>query len=344
MSRIRTGFTLVELLVVIAIIGILVGLLLPAVQQAREAARRMQCQNNIHNLAIAMHNYHDTFKAFPAGVTAWRTIGVGATNTNAGTDGTANGQFYDGMWSWPAFVLPFMEQTALYNQLNFSQRPWVEERGDAWFYTTGPDATTAAQFNKAQCSSMPPTFSCPSTPRIGSPGMYKDYAMNAGQGQSTAANPLPGGTNLSSCCTERATAGNGIGFKASYVQMAWITDGTSNTFMILEQASAIPKWKYPTNPFIWTNHQSQGLALSNQADTPFPPNMDPIFQVSRVGSPLSNGVGIGLVGRNTRSWHTGGINTANCDGSVRFVPNTVATIPWRAMFTRNGNEVVTVEN
>ncbi len=344
MSKRRLGFTLVELLVVIAIIGILVGLLLPAVQQAREAARRMQCQNNLHNLAIAFHNYHDTFKAFPAGNTAWRTIGIGATNSNAGNDGEANGQFYDGMWSWSAAILPFMEQNALFNQINFSRRPWVEERGDAWFYTTGPDNTASALVNRAVSSLMPPSFACPSTPKLGTPNMYKDYAMNAGQGQSTNANPLLGGTNLSSCCPERATQGNGIGYKNGYVQMGWISDGTSNTYLLLEQASAIPKWRFPTNPFFWTNHQSQGLALSNQADQPLPPNMEPVFQVSRTGSPLSNNPGIGLVGRNTRSFHTGGINAALCDGSVRFTSSAVATLVWRGTFTRNGGEVVQLDN
>ncbi len=341
------GFTLVELLVVIAIIGILVGLLLPAVQQAREAARRMQCQNNLHNLGIAFHNYHDTYKRFPAGATSWKFIGNGATNNGAGAggvNGENNGAYFDGMWSWSASILPFMEQTALFNSLNFSGRPWVEERGDAWFYTTGPDNTAAALLNKAACSQMPSSFACPSTPKVGSPNMYKDYAMNAGQGQNGGAITLPGGTALSSCCPERATAGNGIGYKHSYLTMASIPDGTSNTFMLLEQASTIPKWKFPTNPFIWTNHHSQGLAIANQGAVPFPPNIDPVLQVSRVGSPLRDGPGYGLVGRNTRGYHAGGINTANCDASVRFVSGTVAALPWRAMFTRDGGEVVQIDN
>ena len=102
-SHRRVGFTLVELLVVIAIIGILVGLLLPAVQAAREAARRMQCSNNLKQLGLSMHNYESTYQKFPmANVVNFRTA----------TDLRGDG------WTWHARILPFVEQTALYNQVN----------------------------------------------------------------------------------------------------------------------------------------------------------------------------------------------------------------------------------
>jgi prepilin-type N-terminal cleavage/methylation domain-containing protein len=100
------GFTLVELLVVIAIIGVLVSLLLPAVQAAREAARRMQCSNNLHQIGMGMHNYHDVFLAFP----------VGVTNSVAG-----NGNGSNGNWTWPARLLPFVEQGTLYDQLRVGE-------------------------------------------------------------------------------------------------------------------------------------------------------------------------------------------------------------------------------
>ena len=341
MKRSRMGFTLVELLVVIAIIGILVGLLLPAVQAAREAARRMQCSNNAHNLALALHNYHDTYKRFPAGVTAWNGMNNGADRNNGSPE--ANGGFYNGMWSWSAFILPFMEGQNLYNTINFNRRPWVEERGDAWFFDTGADTTAFAVVNQAVSAQMPPSFACPSTPQSFT-GKYKDYALNAGHGPNGGTNVQAGGTLINTCCPERATIASGIAHKNSYIKMAQITDGTSNTLMIIEQSSMIPKWRFPTNPIFWTNHQSQGLALSNQGATNFPPNQNPVFQVSRPGSPLSDGPGIGLVGRCSRSFHTGGINTAMADGSVRFLSETIAGIPWRAMHTRDGGEVVTVED
>ena len=341
MKRLRLGFTLVELLVVIAIIGILVGLLLPAVQAAREAARRMQCSNNAHNLAIALHNYHDTYKRFPAGVTAWAGMNSGADRNNGAPEN--NGGFYNGMWSWAAYVLPFMEGQNVYNTINFNRRPWVEERGDAWFFDVGPDNTVFAAPNINVSRLMPPSYACPSTPQSFS-GKYKDYALNAGHGPSGGSNVQAGGTAISSCCPERAITAGGIAHKNSYIKMAQITDGTSNTLMILEQSSMIPKWRYPTNPIFWTNHQSQGLAISNQGATNFPPNQEPVFQVSRPSSPLSPGPGIGLTGRCSRSFHTGGINTAMADGSVRFLTETIAGIPWRALHTRDGGEIVTVED
>ncbi len=107
-TRPRIAFTLVELLVVIAIIGVLVGLLLPAVQSAREAARRMQCSNNLKQLALSLHNYESTHKTFPPGSVLPRVFAVyppTATNNTAKTAG----------WTWSSFILPFIEQTALYD-------------------------------------------------------------------------------------------------------------------------------------------------------------------------------------------------------------------------------------
>jgi len=250
------GFTLVELLVVIAIIGVLVALLLPAVQAAREASRRMQCGNNLKQLALAYHNYHDTNKQFPAGNLAMNAWSNGANNRS----GTAelNGGFYDGMWGWPVAILPLMEGANLANQFDLNQRPYVAERSDIWFSTFGPETTHGAQ-NVAPCQQMPKAFSCPSTPPPGGRGQYKDYAINAG-----------GGVNISSCCPERALDSDGVGHKNSKVRMAEITDGTSNTFLHLEQAStyselgrAPTKFKgLPTNPFVWVNHHSQGMAIA----------------------------------------------------------------------------------
>ena len=107
----KNAFTLVELLVVIAIIGILVGLLLPAVQAAREAARRMQCTNNLKQMGLALHNYHDANRRFPAGGN-WKTpAGVVAGRGNRPLRG--NG------WAWTTAILPYIEQSSVYNQLVF---------------------------------------------------------------------------------------------------------------------------------------------------------------------------------------------------------------------------------
>src|SRR5437588_4463831 len=127
-ARIRRAFTLVELLVVIAIIGVLVALLLPAVQAAREAARRSQCSNNLKQLALAYHNYHDTNLQFPAGNIALNAWSIGADHIS----GTAelNGGCYNGMWGWPIAILPFVEGGNLADQFDFAHRPYVSELSD----------------------------------------------------------------------------------------------------------------------------------------------------------------------------------------------------------------------
>jgi prepilin-type N-terminal cleavage/methylation domain-containing protein len=319
----RAGFTLVELLVVIAIIGVLVALLLPAVQAAREAARRMQCGNNLKQLTLAFHNYHDTFNAFPAGNLATNLQSTNANNKSGTAE--ANGGFYDGMWGWPAAILPYVEGTNLRNQFDFNTKPYVAERSDIWFGTFGPENRHGPQ-NVLPCTQMPKTFVCPTTPRVSGPYAYKDYALNAG-----------GGINISACCPERALESDGIGHKNSKVRMAEVTDGTSNTFLLLEQASTYvelargtgTKFRgLPTNPFVWVSHHSQGLAIAAVGTgRPMPPNPVPALMQSW-----------GQNARTVWGYHPTGIQASLVDGSVHFIPNTIAQVTWQGTFTRNGGE------
>ena len=323
-----SGFTLVELLVVIAIIGVLVALLLPAVQSARESARRTQCTNNLKQIALAYHNYHDTQNRFPAGCLALNSQSAGANNRSGTAE--AEGGFYDGMWGWPVAIMPFMEASNTADAFDTNSLPYVKERSDVWFSTFGPETKHGAA-NVLPCTLMPKTFACPSTPVSGKGGanQFKDYAINAGSG-----------FNMSSCCPDRALESDGIGHKNSKVKMPDITDGTSNTFMHLEQAATYPelargsgtkyKW-YPTNPFVWVNHHSQVMALASISGTarPMMPNPPP---------PLMQAWGQN--GRTVWSFHTGGVMASLCDGSVRFVPNTVSQNVWFATFTRAGGEAV----
>ena len=337
MKKCKTGFTLVELLVVIAIIGVLVGLLLPAVQAAREAARRMQCSNNLHNLALAMHNYMDTYKQrLPAGVAAWNGNQLGAQRIVLTPE--AAGGSYNGMLGWALSILPYMEAGNLYNQWNVGGRPHTLDKGDVFYAEYTEDTTAAALLNKPLCQLMPPSLSCPSSPLVGAPNHYKDYAMNAGQGRNNTTIPLLGGTNMNDCCPERATTGNGVGYKNSYVKLGGIIDGTSNTLLLVEQGKSLARWSHPTNPFLWVNTQSQGMSMSNMDATPYPPNMNP-----DVMTKLTSAGGLALTGRCAWSFHTGGIEAALCDGSVRFISSNIAAISWRALHTRDGSEVVSVE-
>lgn len=133
------GFTLIELLVVIAIIAILIALLLPAVQQAREAARRTQCRNNLKQIGLAVHNYHDTYNRFPIGF-----LDVVGGNSERTTSG----------WAWSAYILPYLEQANVFTKLDFSTTP---------FALTSPGG--AAVPNQSLMSTIVPGYSCPSDPK-----------------------------------------------------------------------------------------------------------------------------------------------------------------------------------
>ncbi|MCA9011435.1 MAG: DUF1559 domain-containing protein [Planctomycetaceae bacterium] len=208
MTRSRRGFSLIELLVVIAVIAILVSLLLPAVQQAREAARRTQCRNNLKQLGLALHNYHDTHRVFPPG----SLPGTGLA------------------WGFVAHTLPFFEQTSVYNTIDFAQT-------DCAVFLKAQQS--AGQANAA--SVVLSILACPSDPRSGtlllsgplgpSPDTYdagivcpSNYLGVAGSRESAAWCPYSGITN-----------GNGMMFTSSRVRMSDITDGTSNTLMLGER-------------------------------------------------------------------------------------------------------------
>jgi len=203
------GFTLVELLVVIAIIGILVALLLPAVQAAREAARRMSCGNNTKQIGIALHNYHDTYKSFPTAA-IWKSEKERATPVL----GPRN-------YTWISFILPFMEQGSLQDQIDFRRPLWgTPDTGPGQ-----PPPATAQRMSDGRviASQTIPTLLCPSDPGFGGNENrhfvgWTNYAGAEGYDWwQRKGHPLSGVFNLNSS-----------------IKIRDITDGTSNTIAVAE--------------------------------------------------------------------------------------------------------------
>jgi len=291
MRRTTKGFTLVELLVVIAIIGILVALLLPAVQAAREAARRMSCGNNSKQIALALHNYHDVHKKFPPG---WLW------------DGGANWE----TWGWSALVLPFMEQQPLYDQLGIGTV-------NIWQY----HSVTGAPWQRAKEALEKPieTFICPSDTGYRKPGRVSDARRFDG-GRAFAAHPYrPGSSNYigNMGFRQRRRAQQNIagGMFAgnSEVSISGIKDGTSNTILFGERDTQFCRggsWVGVRNA---DGIGSRGVYTSVAWARPIINAPDPPFGW---GSDRGCGEGYG-------SMHPTGAHVALCDGSVRFLSETI---------------------
>ena len=312
----RKAFTLVELLVVIAIIGILVGLLLPAVQAAREAARRMQCGNNLKQLGLAMHNYHDVHKVFPHG------FGV-------------NQEF------WSALILPQLEQNNLHRTLNWTNSAIVNSA-----YAT--DWTNYNSPNRTACETVVTVFRCPSmaqeehldyntiAKRV--PVSYRGVA--GAKVASDDASTRPAGYNTAAFTALEQTGLDGMLFGASRVGFRDVTDGSSNTLMIGESYTDCDFAK-----------DSQGMDYFAF----FGPQMATWAPGKLTGTEHSEGLGSAVVPINSRknptvhgvliemsfgSYHTGGAMFSIGDGSVRFIPESIDLTIYQALATRAGGEVV----
>ena len=326
----RPGFTLIELLVVIAIISVLIALLLPAVQAAREAARRAQCSNNLKQLGIAMHNYHDVIGSFP-------TLLWALNDPAFPTNNTFRASFFQ-------MILPYIEQTPVYNAINFSVP-----------YASGPDN---GAINLTALTTVIAVYTCPSDPApnqsqysrwdhgVGpnntatgeSPlGPKLSYFANAGDNTTgTADNQSP--WPFTSLPNVRPSAfGNGTTCTGIVCRQGgtWgirdITDGTSNTFGIGESLYESCNW------FTWPNPNG------NYAFTSVPINwkittFDQVGYGNETGQLQSSGNWVPCFG--FRSMHPGITQFLFCDGRVSGIKSSISRDVYRWLSTRSMGEII----
>ncbi len=335
----RPAFTLVELLVVIAIIGILVGLLLPAVQAAREAARRMQCSNNVKQLGLSFHNYHDTFRNFPINY-AWRNRpGLGGGGLAISDTGK----------SWPQMILPFIEQNNLFNNIDF---------GVGLRLSGGIPGTAAAiQRNRDVAATVIPGYLCPSDGQHNGGRLANrsdavaadawaitNYKACAGRNWAYGIYNHPntlGGRNGGNA--DGLNAGNGILSSNQQdtnpiTRMRDLSDGTSNTFAIGEALPQFSQWNWWYNPNAVTATTAIPLNFSLRRPKPWPTCGLPAGNFSRnADCDWPNNY-------NFNSRHTGGGNFGLGDGSVRFVSESIDTEVYRGYASISSGEVVSMDN
>jgi prepilin-type N-terminal cleavage/methylation domain-containing protein/prepilin-type processing-associated H-X9-DG protein len=317
----RRGFTLIELLVVIAIIGVLIALLLPAVQMAREAARRTQCTNNLKQMGLALHNYQTSVGSFPMSYAAASRFVDGATDTSPG-------------WAWGAMILPQLEQKPLFDAANFG------------LPVEAPQNVTAA-------TAMLGVYLCPSDTPADSAFVIDDgtgvavgllapssYAACVGGDESDTTTGVNGDGK-----------GRGVFFRNSAIRPQDITDGLSNTIALGERAWAI-------NNGVWAGAVSRGVIRRGPMN-PCPTTGAAFYRAATLVQAHMNVLNSiadpdgGL--DDYSSFHPGGADFLFADGSVRFlrsVPSNTGVAPngstiyspgsliLQALGTRNGGEVV----
>ena len=332
----RRGFTLIELLVVIAIIGVLISLLLPAVQRVREAAARARCLNNLKQIGLACHNYHDDRGHLPPG----NEIFWGA--------------------GWAVYILPYMEQNPLYKQLDLTQPV-----GSSGPWTAVPNwvKLQSFQFPMYICPSSPLPALAQTDPGDNGPGNWQQVGnyvaiMGAVNGPNDPSDPTGGGRTADCsnslpiyCNFGGFVASNGVIYPGSQVRFADIIDGTTNTVMIGEQSdwgidpgvcpNSKPNLHYdmrtPVNYGIWVGdeqsnpptHLNSGCGDSAVSTVTL---RWPIGTKQRKN--YNDGMSYwGGWNKPLQSAHTGGANLLRCDGSARFFANSTSwdVLKWLAI-------------
>jgi prepilin-type processing-associated H-X9-DG protein/prepilin-type N-terminal cleavage/methylation domain-containing protein len=309
-----TGFTVIEVLVVVAIIGLMVALLLPAVNAAREAARRAQCVNNLKQMGLAMHSFHGTTGKFPAG---YSVKGLPPQD-----DGMTPG------FGWGVFLLGSLEQQSLYNSFNF----------DLWLVQPEQKTALSVRLSVYTCPSSESPTSDPYNQAI----MISDrlpvshYVASAGQFQPYS--------RSDSRPTRIVGVGSGVFYLNSRTSAPEITDGLSQTLMVGERSRNVAS-------ATWIGVPAFNVPLCTNGTWPIRScDSDMYLVFGRTGGPLWNGpdsvwffhtpnsLTMGVDGFASR--HPGGCNFLFCDGSVRFIKDQVQQSVFNALATRNGGEAV----
>ena len=299
--RSESGFTLVELLVVIAIIGILIALLLPAVQAAREAARRSQCSNNMKQLGLSLHNYHDIFKTLPPG-------------------GLRDGPVPGNGLAWNVLILPFMEQQALHDQFNF---------------LLTDDSSCVGAPNSTITRTRVDGFLCPSGTRLYDGSSTVSYTCHyVGIMGPKGTNPVSGSAysleNGSGYSGHGGFARGGVMYHLSKVSFRDILDGTSNTLMVGELSHDKSNC-YRTWPRGMYDNHSRSAKNINYAINAFG------YYSSGLGMPQITEFNDASMSSN----HPGGAMFSLCDGSTRFLSETVDITLYKSTASKAGGEAET---
>jgi len=345
----RKGFTLIELLVVIAIIAVLISLLLPAVQSAREAARRAQCVNNLKQIGLAMHNYESAYGAFPQGMRGccW------------------------GSWLIP--VLPYVEQTALFNAWNaYGNNSGAPGTVDGNFRYAGVCniTVTSARVNAYMCPSDPNNLLTTGIGQTLNGQRFnvtsQNYVVNFGnitmqQGsvvngtmqpqftdpsQQNKVIPFMGAPfgDVGSPNPDISGAG-GIGATNGIVRMSSITDGLSNTMMVSETLVGQSGASYDLRGFSHWAYAANfsGLRTPNSKDKDWMQSSGYCNWPAIMSNPPCQGGPGGLVIIGARSKHPGGVNVTFCDGSVKFIKDSVNIVTYNALSSSKGGEVISAD-
>jgi prepilin-type N-terminal cleavage/methylation domain-containing protein/prepilin-type processing-associated H-X9-DG protein len=320
----RGGFTLIELLVVIAIIAVLISLLLPAVQSAREAMRRAQCSNNLKQIGLAMHNYASVQDTLPPG---WKGCCWG---------------------TWLIYVMPYLEQQPLYNSWNFAGNNLWQPGGvyDSPFRYGGPANLTVS-------STRVSVYYCPSDGGndnlIGGaswPVTSQNYVVNFGNTSATQDASFDGVVFLGAPFTDigspitaiygSSTSPAAIG---GIIPLSAITDGLSNTMITSE---VIVGQGFDLRGFSWWFEGAafEGYLGPNSTSPDLMQSQSYCNYPYQGNPPCTEAPSILSITNAARSRHPGGVNIGMADGSVRYVKDTVNLFSWRALSTTRGSEVI----